>query len=268
MNKTVIYQSERIYGFLVNFYPEHYRLEFAEEMKFVFSELLQDAYAEQGDKGIINLWFWTMIDTCKSLVIQHIENQKGNNFMNKYNDFLMSNKIFLWGALATVLLLMIPFVGMLVSDGWQWGIMDFVFMGGLIFGAGATFVLVARQMNNLFYRLAVGIAGVAGFLLVWINVAVEIIGDDNPANLMYMGVLAVAFLGAILARFKAAGMYRAMLATTAAHTIVAIIAFIFYPDANPGQFGILAINAFFILAWLSSGLLFRNASSSDTNVNA
>jgi len=268
MNKTVIYQSERIYGFLVNFYPEHYRLEFAEEMKFVFSELLQDAYAEQGDKGIINLWFWTMIDTCKSLVIQHIENQKGNNFMNKYNDFLMSNKIFLWGALATVLLLMIPLGGMLIGGSWKWGIMDFVLMGGLIFGAGATFVLITRQMNNFFYRLAVGIAGVAGFLLVWINVAVEIIGDDNSANLMYMGVLAVAFVGAILARFKAAGMYRAMLATTAAHTIVAVIAFIFYPDATPGQFGILAINAFFILAWLSSGLLFRSASSSDKNVNA
>ncbi|HCR70168.1 MAG TPA: hypothetical protein DIW23_01890 [Anaerolineae bacterium] len=261
MSKTVIYQSERIYGFLINFYPERYRVEFAEEMKFVFSELLQDAYAEQGDKGIINLWFWTMIDTVKSLVVQHIENQKGNKFMNKYNDFLMSNKIFLWGAIGTVLLLMIPFVGMLVSDSFQWGVFDFVFMGGLIFGAGAVFVFVARQMNNIFYRLAVGIAGVAGFLLVWINAAVGIIGDDEPANMMYLGVLAIAFLGAIVARFKAAGMYRAMLATTTAHTIVAVIAFIFYPNAMPGQFGILAINAFFILAWLSSGLLFRNAVS-------
>lgn len=268
MSKALIYQSERFYSFLLQFYPECYRQEFAEEMKFVFSELVQEAYAKQGGRGIIALWYWTMIDTCKSLVIQHIENQKRNNFMNKHNDFLMSDKIFVWVALGTILLLTIPLVGMSVSDGWKWGIMDFVFMGGLIFGIGSTFVLVARQMNNLFYRFAVGLAGVAGFLLVWINVAVEIIGDDNIANLMYLGVLAVACVGAILARFKAGGMYRAMLATAVAHTIVAMIAFIFFPTASPGQFGILALNAFFILLWLSSGLLFRNAGSSDTNVSA
>lgn len=268
MNKAIIYQSERMYGFLLNFYPKSYRLEFAEEMKFVFSELLHEAYAQQGDKGIINLWILTMIDIFKSVAIQHIENQKGNNLMNKQNDFLMNNKIFLWGALATVLLLMIPFVGSMVSDGWQWTLLDYIVMGILIFGTGATFVFIARQMNNLFYRLAAGIAGVAAFLLVWVNLAVEIIGDNNPANLMYVGVLVVGFLGAILARFKAAGMYRAMLATTVAHTIVAMIAFIFYPDASPGQFGILAINAFFILLWFGSSLLFRNASSLDTNVSA
>ena len=185
----------------------------------------------------------------------------------KNTDLLMQNKAILWVALGTGLLLMIPLIGMQVSDEWQWGFFDFIVMGGLIFGTGLTFVLVARQMNNFFYRIAVGVAGVAGFLLLWVNAAVEIIGDDNPANLMYLGVLATAFFGAISARFKAAGMARAMFATAFANTMVAVIALIFYPTASPGPVGILAINAFFVMLWVGSALLFRNASADDSKVN-
>lgn len=268
MNKVIIQQSERVYDFLLKFYPENYRFEFEEEMKYVFSESLKDTYFESGAKGIINLWLRTMIDAIQSLFIQHLENQKGSNFMKKNTDFLMQNKAIFWIAIGTGLLLLIPFIGALVSDDWNWGFFDFVFMGGLIFGTGLVFVLVARQMNNLFYRLAVGLAGVTGFLLLWINAAVGIIGDDEPANLMYLGVLAVAFLGAILARFKAHGMMRAMFATAIAQALVAAIAFIFYPNAAPNQFGILAINTFFIMAWVGSALLFRNASQDQTKMNS
>ncbi len=50
------------------------------------------------------------------------------------------------------------------------------------------------------YRFAVGVALAAAFLLVWMNLAVGLIGsEDNPANLMYFGVLAVGFIGAIIA---------------------------------------------------------------------
>lgn len=268
MSKVLIRPSERIYDFLLKFYPENYRVEFEEEMKYVFSESLKDAYSEHGAQGLITLWLRTMIDTGKSLVIQHIEDQKGSNFMKtKNNDFLMQNKAILWVALGTGLLLLIPFIGMQVSSEWKWGVFDFISMGALLFGTGLTFVLVARQMNNIFYRIAVGVAGAAGFLLLFVNAAVEIIGDDNPANLMYLGVLAVAFFGAILARFKAAGMARAFFATAIAHTLVAVITLIFYPSATPGPLGILALNAFFIMLWVGSALLFRNASIDEAGIS-
>lgn len=264
----IIQQSERVYDFLLKFYPKNYRYEFEEEMKYVFSESLKDTYFENGVVGIIHLWLRTIIDAIQSLLIQHIENQKGSSFMKKNTDFLMQNKAILWVAIGTGLLLLIPLIGMLVTDDWNWGFFDFVFMGGLIFGTGLAFVLIARQMNNLFYRIAVGIAGLSGFLLLYVNAAVGIIGDDEPANLMYLGVLAVAFLGAILARFKALGMMRTMFATTIAHGLVAIIAFVFYPTASPNQFGILAINTFFIMLWMGSALLFRNANQDQTKINS
>jgi hypothetical protein len=64
-------------------------------------------------------------------------------------------------------------------------------------------------------------------LLVWTNLAVGIIGEpDELANLMYVGVLAVGILGAITARFRPAGMARALLATALVQALVAGIALI------------------------------------------
>jgi hypothetical protein len=83
MNKAVIRGSERIYSFLLRFYPKNYRDEFGEEMKYVFSESLKDAYAEEGEQGLITLWARTIIDAGKSLVTQQVENQKGSDAMEQ-----------------------------------------------------------------------------------------------------------------------------------------------------------------------------------------
>jgi hypothetical protein len=49
------------------------------------------------------------------------------------------------------------------------------------------------------------------------NLAVGVIGtEDDPANLMYVGVLAVGIIGAIIARFRPHGMARTLFATALA----------------------------------------------------
>ena len=58
--------------------------------------------------------------------------------------------------------------------------------------ACGTCELAARMTGNSAYRAAVGVAVAAAFILVWMNLAVGIIGtEDNPAKLMYGGVLPV-----------------------------------------------------------------------------
>ena len=49
------------------------------------------------------------------------------------------------------------------------------------------------------YRVAVGLALTAAFLIVWLNAAAGLIGikDDDPANLLYVGVLAIGLIGAM-----------------------------------------------------------------------
>ena len=66
------------------------------------------------------------------------------------------------------------------------------------------------MLNRNAYRLAVGVALAAAFILVWLSLGVGIIGaDGDPANMVYFGVLAVGIIGAIIARFQPHGMARA-----------------------------------------------------------
>jgi hypothetical protein len=119
---------------------------------------------------------------------------------------------------------------------------------------------------NTAYRFAVGVALAAAFILVWLNLAVGVMGtEDDLANLMYIGVLAVGIIGAIIARFRPHGMARALFATALAQALVAVIALIFglgSPWSGPGE--ILALNGFFVSLFLGSAWLFRNAAREQT----
>src|SRR5919112_4354638 len=82
--------------------------------------------------------------------------------------------------------------------------------------------------GNTAYRAAVGVALVAAFILVWMNLAVGIIGsEDNPANLMYGGVLAVGLIGAVMVRFQPHGMTNVLLGMALAQALAAGLALIF-----------------------------------------
>ncbi len=62
------------------------------------------------------------------------------------------------------------------------------------------------------------------FLLVWINAAVGIIGGEgNSANLMFLVVILIAVAGAIVARFRADGLARAMAVAAVAQALVGVV---------------------------------------------
>ncbi len=159
------------------------------------------------------------------------------------------------------LILLLPSVAMQFTDEVNWDETDFIFAGALIGGTGLTFELAARATANYAYRAAVGVALAAAFLLIWLNLAVGIIGtEDNPLNLMFGGVLAIGIVGAIIARFQPHGMARALFATALAQALVAVIVLIFglgLPWSPPVE--ILALNGFFVSLFVGSALLFRYA---------
>jgi len=172
-------------------------------------------------------------------------------------------------ALATGLLLLVPLVAMQFTDEVVWDLTDFAVAGALLFGAGLTYELVARKAGNVAHRGAVGLAMVTALILIWMNLAVGLIGsEDNPANLLYIGVLAVGIAGSILARFRPHGMARALFATALAQALVPVIALIIWkPPLTPGEellgvLGVFAINAFFAVLFVGSALLFRRSSAS------
>jgi len=83
------------------------------------------------------------------------------------------------------------------TDEVVWDLADFVVAGVFLFGAGLTYKLIARKGSNIAYRVAVGVAVATALLLIWMNLAVGLIGNEgNPANLMYIGVLAALIIEA------------------------------------------------------------------------
>ncbi|MXW71071.1 MAG: hypothetical protein F4Z74_06430 [Acidobacteria bacterium] len=118
-----------------------------------------------------------------------------------------------------------------------------------------------RPTTNTAYRSAVGVALMTAVLLFWVNGAVGIIGGDgNDANLLYGGVVAVAAIGALMARFRPQGMSRALAGTALAQFLVPVIVVSAGLGTAPAwSWDILILSGFFAALWCGSALLFRKA---------
>lgn len=203
-------------------------------------------------KGIVGFAPWRFGETFAGSVGENI------------TAMIMQNNSIIRIAFFTAFILLLPLLAMQFTDEVVWDFADFAVAGALLFGAGLMYELISRRAGHVAYRAAVGVAVAAAFLLVWTNLAVGIIGNEgNPANLMYIGVLAVGIIGALIARFQPDGMARALVATAFAQILVAVIAL----TARLGMDGVwptdvLIATGLFVALWLGSALLFRHASTS------
>jgi hypothetical protein len=145
---------------------------------------------------------------------------------------------------------------------WPWSPADFVVAAAIFAIVGGTFELAVRASGNVWYRSGAATALAAAFLLVWINLAVGIIGNENnPLNLMFFGVIAIAVVGSIVARFNGQGMAGVMTAAAAVQALIGVGVFVLDLGAAepPGGPGLLGLIEFFALLWLLSAWCFRRA---------
>lgn len=75
-----------------------------------------------------------------------------------------------------VILLLIPFIAMQFTDKVSWTLSDFMVMGILLLSTGLIFELAIRKVANFKFRIALCIAIVLAFLIVWAELAVGIFG--------------------------------------------------------------------------------------------
>lgn len=159
-----------------------------------------------------------------------------------------------WGG--AVALILTPLIAMQFTREVNWTVSDFVF-AAIIFGiVGGLLELAVSVTRNRYARAGAFFAVLAGFVVIWANGAVGMIGnEDNPVNLWFGAVLLVAITGAIVARFKPGAMANAMFAAGALQVAIGLFAGIFGTDLHGGIFTtILAV------LWLIAGTLFRTAS--------
>jgi hypothetical protein len=175
---------------------------------------------------------------------------------------MMNKKSFLPVLLVPSLILLIPGAAMLFKvEGWAWDAGSFIVFWILIAGSVLAYKLVTSKSANRTYRIAAGVALATGVFLIWINGAVGLIGsEDNPANLMYAGVLGVGVIGAVIARLEPLGMAWALFATALAQFLVPVVALIVWrTDFSPGVVQVFGLNFVFVLLFAGAALLFRHA---------
>jgi len=165
-----------------------------------------------------------------------------------------------WGG--GVALLALPFVAMQFTREVNWTASDFVVFGAMLLAVGIPLELAARASRSWSYRGAALLALVGGFLTVWANLAVGIVGsEDNPLNLLFFGALLVGIAGSIAARGKAKGMALAMVATAAALGVAFVFATLVPTDEpNVPHMRELIGTSLFAALFLGSAALFRKAS--------
>lgn len=86
---------------------------------------------------------------------------------------IMRSKVFVWIAVVTGLILLIPLLAMQFTQEVNWDATDFVLMGFLLFGTGSLFVLVSRKLPRKYWGV-VGILFAAALVYVWAELAVGI----------------------------------------------------------------------------------------------
>lgn len=85
---------------------------------------------------------------------------------------------FLWGGAACLLLL--PAVAMLwfPASGVNWTVSDFIAMGVLLAILCGLYEPGAWLSGNIAYRAGFGLAALTGFLTIWVNLAVGMLGSE------------------------------------------------------------------------------------------
>ena len=183
----------------------------------------------------------------------------------------MTPKILLPVLLVPTSILLIPLAAMLLkADGIAWTTFDFAVAWVLIASVVLAYKLITRKAGSMAYSVAAAVGLGAGFLLIWINVAVGVIGSsENPVNLLYAAVLVIGAFTAVGARFEPTGMSWALFATALAQFMVPVVALAIAPhDFSPGVGPVFGLNFIFVLLFAASGLLFRHAAGKPGAHNA
>ena len=241
--KVSIRRYCRVYARLVQLYPREFRERFAAPMVQTFEDALREAEAGP------------FVPSCGMFA---------ETFLHIIRERLtMHRRQLVRILLVTAAVLAVPLVAMQFSAEVNWSPGDVLIAGLMLIAAGTAYEFVAGRLRretdgvaNTPYRVAGALAVLGALALVWINLAVGIIGNEgDAANLLYVSVLIVGLIGALSARFEPAGMERALWATTAAQALVTGVTVTLISSDGPT----LAMNGGFVLLWAAAAMLFRAA---------
>ena len=118
------------YRKLLRFYSRPHRERFGESMEQTFNDLCRERV--EAGQGLIGFALWMFVETSAGIIRENLR-------------FIIMQKNIVHIAIVVGLILLVPLWGNHFIDGWNWDLFDFVVMGGLLFGVGLAYELVARR---------------------------------------------------------------------------------------------------------------------------
>lgn len=158
----------------------------------------------------------------------------------------------IWGGAAGLLLL--PAIAMRYTREVDWTAVDFMVMGLMLASVCGLFELGLRVARSNAYVVGALCGAGTGFLIVWSNLAVGIVGnEDNPVNLLFFLVVLLAMALVAVSRLDAGRLARAMTVTATAQAATALLPLLV------GEWRVVPILGVFAFGWLLAGRLFAKA---------
>ena len=88
-------------------------------------------------------------------------------------DIILRKGAFLWVAIVTGIILLIPLVAMQFTNEVNWNLTDFIVMSLLLFSMGSLFVLIARRVHRK-HRFILSALFAVVLIYIWAELAVGI----------------------------------------------------------------------------------------------
>jgi len=238
----------RLYASLVRLYPRGYREKYEEGMVQVFNDVCRER--ERAGEGLHTFSLTAFADTFLHVFLQHLSSP-------------VMTKTFVRPLLITLGILVLPAIGELTVESWDWGPSGFLLMGTLLFVTFLMIELISKHSPNMFYKAAVALTTLTTLGIIYVNLAVGIIGDGNNTSACYFLVVPVGFIGLAVSRLKAKGLSITAFCMAAVVLMVPTIALLLndpYILEAPGPLKVFILSTCIAASYVIAGVLFRNAS--------
>lgn len=159
-----------------------------------------------------------------------------------------------WSAAGALLVL--PAVAMQFTDEVDWTPSDFVFAALLLGALGLGVEIAVRVARTRLHFAGLVLAALTGFLTLWSNAAVGILGNESePVNTGFTILVLAALVAMLACRFRAEGLAWVMGAMAAGQYALGIAA-LFAMPGHAVEWGVLTV---FAVLWGLSALCFARA---------
>ena len=172
----------------------------------------------------------------------------------------MQRRDYLTVVFAPVPVLVIPLLGNMFVEGWNWNPGAFVLLWVVLAIATLVYKLIATRPAAVpAHRVGAALAVLAGFLIFWMSIGPKIIGEENPGNLLYLLAILLGLIGVGFSRLQPARLAKVAFGMTVALLVIPVVAVLLWPtNFGHGYLKVQLLSSVFAAMFLVSGLLFRS----------